>query len=622
MGISERYEISFLRVRFQTQSGRFPSYPSGTTRAPAGWRIMAETENQPPQAVRGKASDWRGKLGKLIPASSAVPTASAVPMSLTAFEVAHADKLAAIKGANNNPNDWADFLYPLKEDQRRIGLLLATQQMDTSSRQRSLLNIWLEHIRLTDSVHDKRDLFNTLKQFRVSREFAQFYIKYAEFEFALGNVSEARNIVTKGAAALKDKGEVVVLSKWGTDTLPPPSSTEVSPLSAGSSPTVIDGTIMNAAASGISPYGHSHQAAGHPTSAYAPRTSVTSSTVSSVSSASSSCSTSSSTGAPSTGPRSPLSVRKLQATHPLRQLGGPTPSARSDPYNGESSAERRALAAQSAGAHMASTRQSSAMETPSAARRMADPAPQAAQASHTPFRSALAESPSPVLSMQQPVPMQAPQQPRAQWAEANEYQPVAREPQPVVREQQPVVAAASSASAAAPPATSAAPPRRLVTVTRAPSTAAVAPKPAPVPEPKPVIQSRGTASETEELVAINGRAFRKLGVIGKGGSSKVFKVMGEDGKLYALKRVRLENTEADEMSSYVNEINLLESLQHCDSIIKLYGACVDTERQAIYLVRCFLLFNFLVLLTQCCPVDAARRSRPGQAAAGQGASPR
>jgi len=55
-----------------------------------------------------------------------------------------------------------------------------------------------------------------------------------------------------------------------------------------------------------------------------------------------------------------------------------------------------------------------------------------------------------------------------------------------------------------------------------------------------------------------------MGSVGKGGSSEVFKVMSlSDMKIYALKRVSLENT-AENMEvreSYMNEIKLLANLR-------------------------------------------------------------
>src|ERR1700693_4215015 len=65
-------------------------------------------------------------------------------------------------------------------------------------------------------------------------------------------------------------------------------------------------------------------------------------------------------------------------------------------------------------------------------------------------------------------------------------------------------------------------------------------------------------------------------MIGKGGSSRVYRVMNASNEIYAIKRVSLDKTDADTMSGYMNEIALLKRLDGNNRIIKL----MDSELRA------------------------------------------
>ena len=44
----------------------------------------------------------------------------------------------------------------------------------------------------------------------------------------------------------------------------------------------------------------------------------------------------------------------------------------------------------------------------------------------------------------------------------------------------------------------------------------------------------------KNLLLVNGKPYVRLALIGRGGSSKVFKVLSMDSKIYALKRIKLQ----------------------------------------------------------------------------------
>ena len=65
-------------------------------------------------------------------------------------------------------------------------------------------------------------------------------------------------------------------------------------------------------------------------------------------------------------------------------------------------------------------------------------------------------------------------------------------------------------------------------------------------------------------------------MIGKGGSSRVYRVITDRSEIFAIKRVSLDKTDAETMSGYMNEIALLKRLDGNNRIIRL----VDSEVRA------------------------------------------
>ena len=78
--------------------------------------------------------------------------------------------------------------------------------------------------------------------------------------------------------------------------------------------------------------------------------------------------------------------------------------------------------------------------------------------------------------------------------------------------------------------------------------------------------------KTRNLV-VSKKAYARLDLIGKGGSSRVYRVMNNANEIYAIKRVSLDKTDAETMSGYMNEIALLKRLSGNSRIIRL----VDSE---------------------------------------------
>lgn len=78
--------------------------------------------------------------------------------------------------------------------------------------------------------------------------------------------------------------------------------------------------------------------------------------------------------------------------------------------------------------------------------------------------------------------------------------------------------------------------------------------------------------EDENSVTVRGITYTKLECVGRGGSSKVYKVMAPNRKIFALKRIRLAGRDAEAASGFMDEISLLTSLRGKSNIIQLIDA--------------------------------------------------
>lgn len=89
---------------------------------------------------------------------------------------------------------------------------------------------------------------------------------------------------------------------------------------------------------------------------------------------------------------------------------------------------------------------------------------------------------------------------------------------------------------------------------------------------------------SSKIIIINDHPYLKIQKIGKGGSSKVYKVLSPDGSVYALKIVDLSKASPEAIESFVNEIHLLNVLQGSERIIDLKDSCVDKEKKRISII--------------------------------------
>lgn len=81
-----------------------------------------------------------------------------------------------------------------------------------------------------------------------------------------------------------------------------------------------------------------------------------------------------------------------------------------------------------------------------------------------------------------------------------------------------------------------------------------------------------TEIENEKFVYVNGIRYQKLGKIGKGGSSEVFKVIATDCSIYALKRINLKGRDWTTAQEFYQEIKYLKALRGKRHIIQLFDS--------------------------------------------------
>merc|ERR1711959_154873 len=101
-----------------------------------------------------------------------------------------------------------------------------------------------------------------------------------------------------------------------------------------------------------------------------------------------------------------------------------------------------------------------------------------------------------------------------------------------------------------------------------------------------------STTQDEANFIVHGVYYTKLGCVGKGGSSKVYKVMAPNKKIY------LKEHDSQANRGNIEEINLLQSLKGKDNIIQLIDAEVLTDKNVTYMVLEYGETDFSWLLTK------------------------
>ena len=175
---------------------------------------------------------------------------------------------------------------------------------------------------------------------------------------------------------------------------------------------------------------------------------------------------------------------------------------------------------------------------------------------------------------------------------------MAPEPAPVSPLVSPVAAVTShEANKAAPAKTPSPQPAQPVQQRQStPPTPLVQAQPPQVPQMTPTAATFALPQQprAEKTFTVNGKPFTRIAEIGRGGSSKVFQVISAEGKIFALKRVRLDKSDPITIEGYINEINLLNQFKDAEAIVKLFDSEVNTEQGYLHMVLCFFFLFFFV----------------------------
>jgi len=119
-------------------------------------------------------------------------------------------------------------------------------------------------------------------------------------------------------------------------------------------------------------------------------------------------------------------------------------------------------------------------------------------------------------------------------------------------------------------------------------------RPVPAPPPKMSILDAATSTagaattsqgaRRRNYMKVNGKCYTRIDCLGRGGSGKVYRVAADNGKMFALKRVSIENADESTVRGYKGEIDLLKKLTNVERVITLFDYEMNDEKQVLSLV--------------------------------------
>lgn len=111
------------------------------------------------------------------------------------------------------------------------------------------------------------------------------------------------------------------------------------------------------------------------------------------------------------------------------------------------------------------------------------------------------------------------------------------------------------------------------------------------PPPKMTVLETATATagaasasqsrKKRNYISVNQKVFTRMDCIGRGGSSKVYRVMAENYKVFALKRVSLEDQDKLAIRGFRGEIDLLQKLENVDRVVRLFDWELNEAKQTL-----------------------------------------
>lgn len=92
------------------------------------------------------------------------------------------------------------------------------------------------------------------------------------------------------------------------------------------------------------------------------------------------------------------------------------------------------------------------------------------------------------------------------------------------------------------------------------------------------------ARSKRQNIRVNGIQYTRLEVVGRGGSSKVWRVMAENNNILALKRVSLEDADENTIRGYKGEIDLLQKLKGNDRVVTMLDYEMNDNKKTLSVV--------------------------------------
>ncbi|KAI1754108.1 kinase-like domain-containing protein [Xylaria castorea] len=115
----------------------------------------------------------------------------------------------------------------------------------------------------------------------------------------------------------------------------------------------------------------------------------------------------------------------------------------------------------------------------------------------------------------------------------------------------------------------------------------------PPPPPKMSILEAATSTagaattsqaRRRNYMKVNGKCYTRIDSLGRGGSGKVYRVAADNGNMFALKRVSIENADEITVRGYKGEIDLLKKLTKVERVITLFDYEMNEEKQLLSLL--------------------------------------
>ena len=94
--------------------------------------------------------------------------------------------------------------------------------------------------------------------------------------------------------------------------------------------------------------------------------------------------------------------------------------------------------------------------------------------------------------------------------------------------------------------------------------------------------NRGSHNGRNPIILVNDTEYEKVELLGRGGSSKVYKVKGPSNKVYALKRVAFDEFDESSINGFKGEISLLEKLKNKERVVQLFD--YEMSSGVLYLI--------------------------------------